>query len=133
MHLSVVTPERTLVDTEVTEVYAPGTVGELGVLPDHITFLGTLGTGEIRYRTQSGSGRLLMSGGVVEVIDNRITILADQAVSPEEVDAEVARRELAEAESTLESQNPADASYAAAESARRWAQLRLDGDGQQRS
>lgn len=126
MQLSVVTPERVLVDTEVAEVYAPGTVGEMGILPDHITFLGTLDTGEIRYRGQAGNGRLVMSSGIVEVIDNRITILVDHAMPPEAVNIDVARRELDEAEGILGSESPESSSYAAAESARRWAQLRID-------
>ena len=42
MRLSVITPERTIVDAEVTEVTAPGEAGQLGVLADHITFLGAL-------------------------------------------------------------------------------------------
>jgi len=125
MRLSVVTPEGTLTDREVTEVYVPGAAGELGVLPDHITFLGNLGTGEIRYKGREGSGTVLMSGGVLEVMRNEITILADAAMHPEEIDVDQARQDLAAAQESLQNQDPFSSSYAMAETARRWADLRI--------
>ncbi len=129
MRLSVLTPERTLVDEEIAEVYAPGAVGELGILPDHITFLGALDTGEIRYRTARGSGVLVMSAGMVEVVDNRVTILADDAVRAGDIDLEAARRDLAEAETILAATDPASAEHDAAAGARRWAVARIAAAG----
>ena len=126
MHLSVVTPERTVVDREVSEVTAPGAVGEMGVLTDHITFLGTLGTGPVRYKGPGGDGELIVSGGLVDVRDNRITILADDAVEPGSVDVELARQDLAEAESALQDVDPFGEGYETATTARRWAQIRLE-------
>lgn len=126
MRLSVVTPERTLVDREVTEVTAPGAVGQMGVLPDHITFLGSLDTGEIRYSGAGASGTLIMAGGVIEVRDNDVTILADDAMAPSEVDVEAARRDLADAEERIGELDPYGDAHAAATAARRWAQLRID-------
>ena len=125
MRLSVVTPEGTLMNRDVTEVYVPGAAGELGVLPDHITFLGNLGTGEIRYKSREGTGTLLMSGGVLEVMSNEVTILADAAILPEQVDVDRARQDLAAAEQSLQNQDPFTGAYAAAETARKWADLRI--------
>jgi F-type H+-transporting ATPase subunit epsilon len=125
MQLSVLTPERSLVGEEVSEVYAPGTAGQLGILPDHVTFLGSLAAGEVRYQGAAGAGMFLMSGGVVEVVDNQVTILADMALRPDEVDHEVARRDMAEAEERLASLDPFGSDHAAATVARDWARVRL--------
>ncbi len=125
MRLCVLTPERPLVDAEVSEVYAPGSAGRLGVLRDHITFLGSLDAGEITYKTETGAALLVMSGGVIEVVNNEITILADSAVTPEEIDVSAARQELAAAEDALASLDPISEAYAAAQATRQWALARL--------
>jgi F-type H+-transporting ATPase subunit epsilon len=125
MHLSILTPERPLVDTDVTEVYAPGFVGQLGVLPNHITFLATLGTGRLTYRGDAGAGLLVISGGVIEVVNNEITILADSAVAPEEIDVSAAREELAAADNAVASLDPMSEAYAAAQATRQWALARV--------
>lgn len=125
MRLSVLTPEGTVIDSDVTEVYAPGAVGEMGVLPEHITFLGNLDTGEIRYKGPGVAGSLIMSGGVLEVMGNDITILADAAMSPSDIDVGKARQDLAEAERQLGTADPLSAAYAAAQAAAKWAELRI--------
>jgi F-type H+-transporting ATPase subunit epsilon len=125
MRLSVLTPEGTVIDSEVTEVYAPGAVGEMGVLPEHITFLGNLDTGEIRYKGPGVAGSLIMSGGVLEVMGSDITILADAAMSPGDIDVGKARQDLLEAERLLGTADPFGAAYAAAQSAAKWAELRI--------
>jgi F-type H+-transporting ATPase subunit epsilon len=124
MRLRVLTPERTVVDTEVAELTAPGFLGELGVLRDHITYLGTLDTGELRYRSDGAARLLVLLGGVVEVVDNAITVLADEALSPEEIDLAAAQQQLTEAEAALGHADPYGEGYAAADRARRWALLR---------
>ncbi len=125
MRLSVITPERTVVDAEVTEVTAPGEVGQLGVLPDHIPFLGNLEPGEVRYKAVDGTGALLISGGLIEVHDDRITILAGDALRPDQVDVEAARRDLDQARVRRESLDPYGDSHAAALVEERWADLRV--------
>jgi F-type H+-transporting ATPase subunit epsilon len=126
LRLRVFTPERPVAEAEVTEVTAPGTAGELGILPDHITFLGTLGPGELRYRERTGARRLAIAGGVLEVVDDEVTVLADAAVRPEDVDTEVARRDLDEAERALRSLDPYGEAYTSAGLALRWAAVRLE-------
>ena len=125
MRLSVLTPQRSLVDAEVSEVYAPGAVGRIGILPDHITFLSSLDTGELTYKTDKGNGLLVISGGVIEVVDNAVTILADSAVTPEEIDASAVRQELQAAEEALGSLDPLSDAYAAAQTSRAWALARV--------
>lgn len=126
MQLAVVTPERTVVEVEATELYAPGTAGQLGVLTDHVTFLGTLDAGELQFKGPGGSGSILMAGGVVEVVDNKVTVLADVALAPEEIDYEAARRDLEDAESRMSAAPPMSAEHAAADAARKWAVVRIE-------
>jgi len=92
MRLLLVTPERQLLDTDIEEVYAPGVLGQFGVLPEHVNFLTALGTGELRYRTKGADHYVAVSGGVLEVLDDLVTVLADSAESAEEIDVARARQ-----------------------------------------
>lgn len=102
MRLRVVTPARGLVDAEVTEVTAPGIEGEIGLLPEHVTFLGGLDVGVLSYDEGGSTRRLVVDGGYVEVSDDTITVLADAAEQPDEIDAGAARSELADLERALD-------------------------------
>lgn len=124
--LRVVTPNRQLLDEQVREVTAPGTVGEFGVLPDHITFLSSLEIGPFTYRTDGGTRRLAIRGGFAEVVDNVMTVLADDAVFPENVNVESARAKAQEAEAALKALSPIDDQYAALEAERRWALAQVE-------
>jgi F-type H+-transporting ATPase subunit epsilon len=77
--LRVYSPERQLVDTDVTEVTAPGAYGEIGVLPDHAALVTTLEPGTLSYKDGAKIGRLAIGGGFAEVRDNVMTVLADSA------------------------------------------------------
>jgi F-type H+-transporting ATPase subunit epsilon len=92
LRLVLVTPERQLLDTEIEEVYAPGVNGQFGVLPEHVNFLTALGTGELRYRTNGVDHYVAVSGGMLEVLDDVVTVLADSAERAEEIDVERARQ-----------------------------------------
>ena len=92
--LRIVTPTRLLVDAEVSEITAPGTAGEFGVFSEHVTFLGELDLGVLRY-TEGGSDKsVVVHGGFAEVRDDVVTVLADDAEFAEEIDVEAARAEL---------------------------------------
>jgi F-type H+-transporting ATPase subunit epsilon len=80
LRLSVVTPERPVIDGEVDSVQAPGAEGEFGVLPGHEPFLAPLAGGDLRYTDGSGSHRIGIAGGFAEVTGERVTILADSVV-----------------------------------------------------
>ncbi|MFN2377434.1 MAG: ATP synthase F1 subunit epsilon [Candidatus Binatia bacterium] len=101
MHLRIVTPLRPIVDTEVTELVAPGTEGEFGVLSQHVTFLGSLKPGIVTYVEGGARKRVVISGGYAEVRQDVVTILADDAQMPEEVDAAQARTDLASIQEEL--------------------------------
>ncbi len=77
--LRVYSPERQLVDADVTEVTALGVYGEIGVLPDHAALVTTLEPGLLTYKESARTGRLRIEGGFAEVRDNVMTVLADAA------------------------------------------------------
>jgi F-type H+-transporting ATPase subunit epsilon len=77
LRLRVYTPDREFVDAEVREVTAQGTLGEIGVLPDHTALLTILAPGILAYRTDAGTVRLRLGGGFAAVGDNVMTVLAD--------------------------------------------------------
>ena len=126
LRLLLVTPERTLLDEEVDEVRAPGTVGEFGVLPNHITFLSSLQAGRLEYMRGNQSTHLALSGGFAEVVDNVMTVLADSAELADEIDLEAAHTALGEAEEQLKTLGETDPDYAETAQARQWAQARVD-------
>jgi F-type H+-transporting ATPase subunit epsilon len=98
LELEVVTPERRVLAETVDMTTVPGLNGELGILPGHTPLISQLKTGVLSY-TQSGAlFRLHVSGGFVEVKDDRVAVLAEVAERAEEIDAERARlaRERAE-------------------------------------
>lgn len=94
--LKVVTPQRTVLDRDDVEmVLAPGAEGELGILPNHAPLLSKLKQGIIKYRVGGKNHYIGLEGGFLEVSSNKVAILADKAIFPEEADllrAEDARR-----------------------------------------
>jgi F-type H+-transporting ATPase subunit epsilon len=110
--LRIVTPERQLVDEDVEEVVAPGAAGEFGVLPEHIAFLTVLVPGRLIYRSGGRRHVIAIFGGYAEVADNVMTVLADGAELPAEIDADAARRDAQEAERKLAGLDPAAPDFA---------------------
>ena len=91
--LEIVTPERSLVTTQVDELQLPGSEGYFGVLPGHTPMLATLQVGEMWYRIGQEKHHLAIAFGFVEVLSDRVTILAQLAERAEDID--VARAEAA--------------------------------------
>lgn len=98
LDLEVVTPERELLHEQVDEVQVPGKDGYLGILPGHAAMLGELGIGELSYHTGGREHYLAILGGFLEVRDDHVRVLADDAQRPEEIDLEKARTEQAQAQ-----------------------------------
>jgi F-type H+-transporting ATPase subunit epsilon len=97
--LQIVTPDRMLVHEQVDEVEIPGVEGYFGVLPGHTPLLSALGVGELWYRKGQEKTYLSVILGFAEVLPERVTILAQLAERPEEIDverAETARQRAAE-------------------------------------
>ena len=109
MHVEVVTAERELYSGEADEVIAPGSEGQLGILPKHAALLTTLKVGELVIKLSGSEEPFFVSGGFLEVSNNSMTVLAETAEHAEEIDearAEAARRRaqelLAQAQSDTE-------------------------------
>ena len=91
IQLEVVTPERRVLAEPVDMVTVPGLGGELGILPGHTPLISQLQTGVLTYVQEGKSSSLHVSGGFVEVRDDHVSVLADVAELPEEIDAASAK------------------------------------------
>ena len=99
--LEIVTPERKILTVQANEVVVPGIEGYFGVLPGHAPFLTRLGVGEISYKDQAGTHFLAAADGVVEVLPNRVTILARLCEPAREIDVDRAREAKRRAEEAI--------------------------------
>ena len=99
--LEVVTPDRSVVTERVDEVEIPGADGYFGVLPGHAPLLAMLKVGELWYRQGSEKHYLAVAFGFVEVLPDRVTILAQVAERPQDIDVERAERAKRRAEEAL--------------------------------
>ena len=104
--LEIVTPEKKVLETAAEEVQIPGKNGYLGVLPGHAPLITELSVGEIKYRENSTEQRLAVAWGFAEVLPNKVTILAETAERPSEIDVERARKAKERAEQRLTSGDP---------------------------
>ena len=94
-----VTPDRVLVDATAEAVELPSMSGYLEALYGHAPLLAELGAGEVRlHGGTSGNQKFFVAWGFVEVLPERVTILAETAMHPNEIDVTEARQELAEGE-----------------------------------
>jgi F-type H+-transporting ATPase subunit epsilon len=129
MELEVATPERQLVQEEVTEVQIPGKSGYMGILPGHAALLGQLGTGFLSYTCGGRRRHLSVQGGFVEVLPDHVRVLANTAERAEEIDLQRAQDDLKRAEEQVV--NPAlGVDPAVALEALAWAQARIDAKNQ---
>lgn len=78
--LQVATPERLIVDEQVTEAELPGKDGYFGVLAGHAPLLSALGKGTLSYGSGGGKQTINIDGGFAEVFDNVVRVLADQII-----------------------------------------------------
>jgi len=99
--LEIVTPERLVLSETVDEVSLPGSDGYLGVLPGHAPLLTGLSAGEVTYRAGEVTRHLAVSGGFVEVLRDRVSILAETCERPDEIDADRALEDKKNAEGEL--------------------------------
>jgi F-type H+-transporting ATPase subunit epsilon len=101
--LEIVTPEKKVVETPAEEVQIPGKNGYLGILPGHAPLITELSVGEITYRENGSEQKLAVAWGFAEVLPNKVTILAETAERPSEIDVERARKAKQRAEQRLTS------------------------------
>lgn len=91
LQLEVVTPERRVLSEPVNSVTVPGRNGEMQLLPGHAALISELKTGVLSYTEDGTTFQLHVSGGFVEVSDDQVSVLAEIAERPEEIDAARAR------------------------------------------
>ena len=124
---SVVTPERAILECEATFAAFPAHDGEVGIMPRRAALLCRLGIGILRVKTTAETHRFFIDGGFAQMVDNRLTLLTEQAAGADEVDREAAQAELAEARSmSIEGGAGGDDLYAARRLAIQRAQARLN-------
>ncbi|HEY1527702.1 MAG TPA: F0F1 ATP synthase subunit epsilon [Candidatus Angelobacter sp.] len=100
IQLEIVTPERLVVNDTAEYIEIPGKTGYLGVLPGHAPLITELAVGAISYNNAGKTKRLAVAWGFAEVLQNKVTILAETAEKAEDIDtarAEAAKKK-AEAE-----------------------------------
>lgn len=103
LRLEIVTPDRTVVSTDVDIAVCPGTLGEFGVLAHHVSLLSALKPGILRYTTEGTSKYVFISGGFADVNDNVLTVLAESAELAEDIDSARAEAAKQRAENRLAS------------------------------
>jgi len=124
IHLEIVTAERVVLSDDVDQINAPTKDGRVGILPRHMPLLTILDVGQLDIIKGGTTTSLAVSGGFMEVLPTRVTILADTAERADEIDearAEAARRH---AEERI-AQRQSDQEMALAEAELRRALIRL--------
>jgi F-type H+-transporting ATPase subunit epsilon len=95
LKVRLVTPDRILVDAAVDAVEVPGKGGYFEVLYGHAPLLSEVGAGEVRlHGGEGGEQRYSVARGFAEVLPDRVTILAETAQKPEEIDTGAAQQQL---------------------------------------
>ena len=121
-HVSVITPERAVLETEATSVVFPAHDGEVGVLRNRAPLLYRLGVGLLKVETGAGRQTLFIAGGFAQMVDNKLTLLTEQAKEPEKIDRAAAEKALEEARAMKVKD---DASLRARDTALRSAKLQI--------
>lgn len=133
LKVRLVTPERILVDQTVDAVELPGKNGYFEVLYGHAPLLSGLGAGEVRlHGGEAGDQRYSVARGFVEVLPERVTILAETAEKPEEIDTGAAQQQLERGQQLWNEAGEDPAKYAHANEVIAEAKARLESAGAKR-
>ena len=126
MHLRVVTPQGAKLETDVSAISAPGTLGDMGILPGHQPLLTSLRIGPLSYTANGQTGWLAINGGYMEVADDDLIVITETAETPSEIDVERAKQALADAAKEIASiDGTREEALANAEASRQRAENRL--------
>ena len=119
LQLSIVTPERLVMSENVDQVNVPGVEGDMGILYDHAPILTTMRAGRFSYELLGEKGRetthMIVSGGYLEVTDNRVIVLAETVEFLDEIDKDRAKASLAKAEEALSNTDLSDDEFTEAQ------------------
>jgi F-type H+-transporting ATPase subunit epsilon len=125
LKLQLVTPYKKVLSTEVDEVTAPGSVGELGILPGHTPLLTTLAIGELSYKQGNEHFHVAVNWGYLEVEDEQVNVLVETAEAADDIDLERAKAALGRAEDALKKLDPEDKNFKIMEAALERALIRI--------
>jgi F-type H+-transporting ATPase subunit epsilon len=123
--LEIVTPEKLVVNEAVEEAQIPGLGGYLGILPGHAPLITELAVGKITYKAHGVTKDLAVAWGFAEVLPDKVTMLAETAERPEEIDVARAQKAKERAEQMLKSNDP-QLDYDRAQDALKRAETRLE-------
>ena len=119
LQLSIVTPERLVLNEDVDQVNVPGVEGDLGILYDHAPILTTMRAGRFSYELVGEKGKetiqMIVSGGYLEVTDNRVIVLAEAVEFLDEVNKDRAKASLAKAQAALDNTDLSDDEFTEAQ------------------
>jgi F-type H+-transporting ATPase subunit epsilon len=124
-HLEIVTPEKMIVRDEAEEMQIPGKSGYLGILPGHAPLITELSSGELSYRNGGQTHRYAVVWGFAEVLPDRVTVLAEAAERPEDIDVNRAQSAKQQAEEHLKTGKSED-DFTRAEEELKAAETRLE-------
>ena len=127
MRLDIVSAEEELFSAEVQMVYAPAEMGEVGITPKHTPLLTKLKAGDVRAEISDSETKIFfISGGILEIQPNAVTILSDTGIRESDLDEDRAKKsELAAKQAMENSNSDMDLVKAKTELAQAAAQLRL--------
>lgn len=106
INLEIISPSKTVFQGEVSSITAPGTLGNFQVLKNHAPLVSSLEIGELKVTINGSAKHFAISGGTIEVLNNKVLILADAVENVEEIDIERAKKSKERAEKRLSEKNP---------------------------
>jgi F-type H+-transporting ATPase subunit epsilon len=132
MQLDIVTPERKVYSEQVDMVIARAAEGDIGILPYHAPFISPVPISAVKVKKDGDEFFLAVSGGFLEVHNNRVTLLAEAAELPEEIDVDRARRAKERAEQRLQKQKQEEIDFKRAQLSlqRAMVRMRVSGGGE---
>jgi F-type H+-transporting ATPase subunit epsilon len=125
LRLEMVTPYKQVLAIDVDEVTAPGTLGELGILPGHTPLLTTLKIGELTYRQGTETFHVAVNWGYVEVENDKVTVLVETAEPADQIDLARAKEALSRAETAIKALTPEDVEFVQMEASLERALIRI--------
>lgn len=114
LHVTIITAQHNVFEGEAEQVIAPGSEGQMTILPRHAPLLTTLDLGELRVRERGEDIGVFVAGGFLEVNNNVVTVLADEAERAEDIDEQVAQEARRRAQMRVEQGGEDRAAEAAA-------------------
>jgi len=114
MRLDIVTPEKKAFSDEIDSVVVPGSEGEMGILKSHAPIVTTLQPGELRYMKNGVETSLAIGTGIVEVSNDRVSVLTDMALGAAEIDEDAVAKAIERAQKAMTEKDLLPEDHAAA-------------------